>query len=95
MHTDVLWSPAARGRKVSSGTTRTYSEGIFINIRCSCNYLYFILYLNTLGTSSFCNQPLIPTAVVSGFYFNQESRPLLLLDLFSGPLPRSQELGER
>ena len=65
-----------------------------MNIRCVYEHLYCV-YLNTSRASSFCKQPLIPAAVGSGFSFNQKSCLPLPVNLFSGPLPRSQELGDR
>ena len=55
----------------------------------------YSVYLNTSRASSFCKQPLIPAAVGSGFSFTQKSCPPLPANVSSGPLPRSQELGER
>lgn len=82
---------SCRGRKVGSEAAHIFSGGILVNIRCLRKHVY----LNIFGMNSFYNQPLTPTAVVSGFYFNPESCPLLLLDLFSGPLPRSWGGGGR
>lgn len=81
-------------RKVGYRTVRMYNGGIFVNIRRSCEHTYRVVYLNTSRGSSFCNQPLIPAAVESGFSFNQKSCPPFPVNRFSGPLPRSYELGE-
>ena len=65
-----------------------------MSIRCVYEHMYSV-YLNTSRASSFCKQPLIPAAVGSGFSFTQKSCPPLPANVSSGPLPRSQELGER
>ena len=65
-----------------------------MNIRCVDEHMDSV-YLNPSRASSFCKQPLIPAAVGSGFSFNQKFCPPLPVNVSSGPLPRSQELGER